>query len=263
VIDANPLTISCVRSLIATLFFCLVFAAKGKLAASFRLNKAGWAIAVSYAIVMTCFVTANKLTTAANAIFLQYTMPAWVLVGGAIWLQERITRSRLFSVALCVIGMVLFFQGELQPTDWSGNVVALCSGFFFAVMTLLFRYDREQNVIAAVMMGNLLTAVTNLPFALWLAPSDFMAFPGYAAMLSLLWLGVFQISIAYMCYTFALRGLPAIEVALLMLIEPVLNPSLVFFTLGESPSIWSILGGAVIVLSVFVRIVFVREKNGT
>lgn len=177
VIEANAFSISGTRSLIGAIFLLLVLLAQGKRSSIFRLNTRGWLTAISYAFVVTCFVTANKLTTAANAIFLQYTMPAWVLVGGALWLNEKITLGRMGSVLCCLFGMVLFFLGDLQPADWLGNAVALCSGFFFAVMTLLVRSERDTSAVPAVMMGNFLTALTNLPLAFWIAPQDFSQIP--------------------------------------------------------------------------------------
>ncbi|MBD3266975.1 EamA family transporter [bacterium] len=260
VIEAGPLYISGMRSLVAFLFFFAVFGLQGKWREMFRLSPVGWATAVSYAMVVSMYVIANKLTTAANVIFLQYTMPAWVLIGGALFLGERVTFGRVTSIVLCLMGMIFFFQGDMEPGDWSGNVVALGAGLSFAVMTLLIRFGRKKTPLHAIMMGNLITALTNLPMALLLVPSDFYHVPEVGGMISILWLGIFQIGIAYICYTAALRGLPAIEVAILMLLEPILNPLLVYWEIGEVPSGWAFVGGGIIMISVLIRIIFVREK---
>ena len=261
VIQASGFTIAGSRSLLAFFFFVVYLNWCGILRRSFRLTPMGWATAITYALVVTFFVLANKLTTAANAIFLQYTMPAWVLIGGSIWLKERITRGRVISVFCCLIGMFLFFLGELKPSDWLGNMLALASGFCFAVMTLLIRFDRKGVPIAAVMMGNLLTAAGNLPVAFYFYSADFSGLFHISPFLTLLWLGIFQIGLAYICYTSALKGLPAIEVAILALLEPILNPVLVFFSIGEIPSFWAMAGGGVILISVIIRIVAVEEKE--
>lgn len=263
VIPTSAFTIAGTRSIVAVVFFMAYLGMRGDLKQAFRLTALGWATAVTYALVVSFFVMATKLTTAANAIFLQYTMPAWVLIGGSIWLKERITAGRMTSVICCLIGMFLFFQGELKPSDWLGNTLALASGLCFAIVTLLFRFDRKGLPIASVMMGNVLTAVSNLPLAFYFYPSDFTVFPGFGSILTLLWLGIFQIGLAYICYTKALKGLPAIEVAILALLEPILNPVLVFFSIGEVPSLWAILGGSVIMISVLVRILFVEEIEET
>ena len=192
IIPLSALTISGLRSLLAVFFFLVLLAGRGSLTSAIRLGRLGWVIAVSYAMVVTLFVAATKLTTAANAIFLQYTMPAWVLIGGALWLHERVTFGRFASIFCCLVGMALFFRGELNPSDWQGNSIALLAGFFFAVMTLCIRLERDHQPLGAVFMGNLITAATSLPLAAWYFPHDFSSLHDTRVWLGLFLLGFFS-----------------------------------------------------------------------
>lgn len=262
-IPLNALTISGFRSLLAALFFAAVLSRRGGFRAGLRLSPTGWAAAFAYALVVTLFVAANKLTTAANVIFLQYTMPAWVLIGGALWLGERVTPGRLASVVFCLAGMALFFQGGLKQDDWLGNSFALLSGFFFAVMTLCLRMERDGNQRGAVFMGNVITAVSNLALTAILWPSDFGRLNDLRMWGGLLWLGIFQVGLAYVFFTAALKHLPAIEVAILSLLEPILNPMWVFLSIGETPSGWAMAGGGIILSSVLIRAVVAEEAPET
>ncbi len=262
-IPLESLSISLLRSAMAVVFFSLYFLVQGRFTEAFRIRPLGWVIAVAYTVTLTLFCVSMKLTTAANTIFLQYTMPAWVLIGGAIWLKERVTVSRVLSILVCLAGMLLFFQGEIQAHDWYGNLTALLSGFSFAVMTLCLRVEREQNPLSTILLGNILTVATNVPLVLWLYPEQFplifeSSWPAWGA---IVWLGCFQIGVAYILFTTALRWLPAIEVAILSLLEPVLNPFLVLIFLGEVPSNWAISGGIVIMLSVLIRAFSITERK--
>lgn len=262
-LDLEALSISVLRTFFAIIFFVSYLAWQKKLQGAFELNRTGWFVAIAYAYTMTSFCVAMKLTTAANTIFLQYTMPAWVLVGGAIWLKESITLGRAVSVLLCLVGMVLFFQGELQPNDWLGNIIALSSGFSFACLTLCLRVHREQNQLAPIMIGNMIVVATNLPLVLWLYPNEVsnIMHSSVLAWSSLIWLGFVQIGVAYILFTYALRWLPAIEVSILSLLEPVLNPLWVFLFLDEVPSQWALIGGAIIILSVLIRAFTIAESK--
>lgn len=262
-LNLEALSISFMRSFIAILFFVVYLGWKSQLKDVYQLRPAGWAAAIAYALTLSTFCVAMKLTTAANTIFLQYTMPAWVLIGGAIWLKESITVGRIVSVGICLIGMIMFFQGELQPNDWLGNITALSSGFCFAVLTLCLRAESEQNPLASVLAGNLITVITNVAIVVWLYPNEMNHIVNLSplAWASLIWLGVVQIGVAYILFTYALRWLPAIEVAILSLLEPVLSPLWVFLFLGEQPGGWALVGGAVIILSVLIRAFSIAENK--
>jgi len=260
-IDLPALPLAGFRASIAALFLWAYLARQAGAGSVTRLGRYGLIGAGSYLVMTVCFVSATKLTTAANAIFLQYTMPAWVLAGGALWLGEAITLGRCLTIALSLVGMFFFFLGELRPEDWQGNLIALLSGVSFAAVTLSFRKDRDHRPLNAVFWGNALTALIIVPWAVIRLPDTLTALASPRNGLGLLWLGIFQMGLAYIFFVAALKHLPAIEVAILSLIEPVLNPTWVFLFNGETPSTGAIWGGALILLSVFSRI-FLREEAG-
>src|SRR5437763_14810113 len=162
-IKATPLgalELSFGRSLLAALTVALLTRREG-----FRVNALTLAASALYAALLLLFVIANKLTTAANAIFLQYTAPVYVLVLEPLMFKERFRWQDLFVVAACVCGMSLFFVGKLRPQDVTSNLTALGSGGCFARLLLLLRHQRAGRVnrASSVIYGNLLVCVVTLP----------------------------------------------------------------------------------------------------
>src|SRR5438045_4973226 len=160
-IKATPLgalELSFGRSLLAALTVALLTRREG-----FRVNAVTLVASVLYAALLLLFVIANKLTTAANAIFLQYTAPVYVLVLEPLMFKERFRWQDLFVVAACVCGMSLFFVGQLRPQDLEGNLTALGSGVCFALFLLLLRHQRAggDNRASSVIYGNLLICVVD------------------------------------------------------------------------------------------------------
>ena len=199
-------------------------------------------VAVAYAFTVVLFVVATKLTTAANAIFIQDTAPLWVLLLSPLLLGERPTRGELLAVPVFGAGLALFFLDELAPGQALGNVVALGSGVSFALSIVGLRGLRGRGP-AALLWGNVLAAAATLP--LW--PAGPAAAPADLALL--LYLGVFQLGLAYLCFSRGVSGTPAIEAALLVLLEPVLNPIWTYLVAGERMGRWAVAGGAVVLLA--------------
>jgi drug/metabolite transporter (DMT)-like permease len=185
------------------------------------------------------FVLATKLTTAANAIFIQDTAPLWVLLLSPWLLRETPTRGELLAIPVYGLGLGLFFLDELTAGQVAGNLVALASGVAFALSIVGLRLLRHDGPPALV-YGNLIAAAAALP--LW--PAGPAATPVDLALL--LYLGVFQLGLAYLAFSRGLAGTPAIEASLLVLLEPVLNPIWTFLFAGERPGPWAIAGGAVV-----------------
>jgi drug/metabolite transporter (DMT)-like permease len=200
------------------------------------------AVAVAYACTTVLFVLANKLTTAANAIFLQDTAPLWVLLLSPWVLGERPTRGELLSIPVFGLGLALFFVDRLSPGQLAGNLIALVAGVAFAASILGLRRLGPGGP-AALVWGNLLAAAMTLP--LWpLGPAA-----GAADLGAIAFLGVFQLGLAYLCFSLGLRGTPAVEASLLVLLEPVLNPVWTYLFAGERPGPWALAGGAIILLA--------------
>src|ERR671929_1575383 len=162
-IKATPLDafeLSFGRSLLAAVTVAILTRREG-----FRVNGLTVVSSVLYAALLLLFVMANKLTTAANAIFLQYTAPVYVLVLEPLLFKERFRRADVFVVLACVVGMSLFFVGQLRPQDVEGNLTALGSGVCFALFLLLLRHQREDGTgrASSVIYGNLLICVITAP----------------------------------------------------------------------------------------------------
>jgi drug/metabolite transporter (DMT)-like permease len=225
----------------------------------FRLDGLTLVSSVLYAALLVLFVLANKLTTAANAIFLQYTAPVYMLLLEPLLFRERFRRADIFAVAACVGGMSLFFVGQLRPQDVSGNLAALASGLCFALFILSLRRARRGSVnrAASVIYGNLLLCVVTLP---WFAS----AAGGMTTkdVLVVLYLGVVQIGLAYTLFTLGIaRGVRSLDAGVVGYIEPMLNPVWVFLFLGERPSKWAVAGGCIIIAAVFVHTVALARRG--
>jgi drug/metabolite transporter (DMT)-like permease len=221
-----------------------------------------WGAAISYALMLLLFVSATKLTTAANAIFLQYTAPLYVLVLGTLFLSERPTRLDVVTVGVAFGGMALFFVGQLDATDLAGNACAIASGVAFASFLVFLRLPgcAPETRPRSMVLGNaLLVAVT---FGVTVARGTTETFtPGPADIAGLLWLGIVQIGLAYVLFGFGIAHIAALEATLIGMLEPVLNPIWVFIFLGETPGWWAVAGGLVIVAAVTSRTLISERRR--
>jgi len=239
--------IACGRSLVAGLFLFLAVPDARR-----RPTRAVCLTALAYAATVGLFAVSNKLTTAANAIFLQSTAPLWVLLLSGKLLGEPPTRAELFAVPIYGIGLSLFFLDELSPGQLTGNLVAVAAGVAFATCIIGFRrmasLPNAGSSSSALVLGNGLAALVALP--LW--------FQGPAArptdLLILLYLGVFQLGLAYLCFVRGVARTRALEASLLVLLEPVLNPIWTFLIAGERPGPWALAGGSIVLLATLWRI---------
>jgi DME family drug/metabolite transporter len=235
------------RSLLAAVTIAVLTRREG-----FGINKVTAITSILYAALLILFVAATKLTTAANAIFLQYTAPVYVLILEPVFYNEKFRRRDLTTVAACLVGMSLFFVGKLRPEDVSGNLLALASGVCFALFFLLMRHSkaRDVNRASATIYGNLISVVVCAPaFAgavrRGISPVDFAC---------IAYLGIVQLGLAYLLFTSAMaRGVRSIDASIIGYVEPVLNPLWVFLIIGERPSGWAIVGGVIIIVSVLIH----------
>ena len=217
----------------------------------FGINRVTAFASVLYAVLLILFVLATKETTAANAIFLQYTAPVYLLILEPLIYKEKFRSRDLITVLVCIAGMALFFVGQLRPQDVTGNLLALASGLCFALYFLSLRHPRarEVNRASSVIDGNILAVILTAPWGL-------AAIPGLNLhdALSVAYLGVIQLGVAYALFTYAMaRGVRSLDAGIICYIEPVLNPVWVFLVLGEQPSRWALLGGAIIIVAVIVH----------
>ncbi len=241
-VEWNPMAISGGRSAISALVIAVAFRHDLKLTWS-PLQLAG---AFAYALTVTFFVIANKMTTAANAILLQYTAPIHVALLSTWLLQEHPTRRDWLTIFAVLVGMLLFFFEKMSPGNLIGNLCALFTGLTFALFIVLLRKQRDASPAGCVFLGNVLTALAGVPFM-------FDSLPSPAGWAGLIFLGVFQLGLAYVLYTLAISHVTAMEAVLITLIEPILNPFWVFILMGEIPAWTSLVGGLVIIGSVTAR----------
>ena len=239
----SGLELSFGRSLLAAITVAIFTRREG-----FGLNAVTAIASVLYAALLVLFVLATKETTAANAIFLQYTAPVYLLIFEPLFYKEKFRRRDLIVVIACVVGMSLFFVGKLRPQDVTGNFLALASGFCFACYFLLLRHSKSRavNRASSVIYGNLLVVLIA-------APAGLSAWSRMTSLdvMSVIYLGVVQIGLAYTLFTVAMaRGVRSLDAGIVGYIEPVLNPIWVFLLLGERPTQWALLGGAIIVVAV-------------
>jgi drug/metabolite transporter (DMT)-like permease len=241
-VDWNSMGIAGGRSLIAAVVI-LAFLGKPRL----RRDRALLGATIGYAATVILFVLANRMTTAANAILIQYTAPLWVALFAPYLLRERNHFIDWLAMGGIVIGLVLFFRDELAPGHFAGNLIAAAAGLAFAVFVLFSRMQREQPPLTAILLGNLLAAAVCLPFAFG------TPLPDAKSLMLLAVLGIGQLGLSYVAFARAITHVPAVESILVLTLEPILNPIWVFLVLGEKPGPWAMVGGAIVLVSVSAR----------
>jgi DME family drug/metabolite transporter len=230
-------------------------------------SRSTFVVGSAYAATMISFVVSNKLTTAANAVFLQSTAPLYVLLLGPLLLSEPIRRRQLLFMAALFTGILLIFGGGQQafataPDPARGDLVALAAGVFWALTIVGLRWlgrDRPgrpaaTGATAAVACGNLVACAATLPAALPIGRATAVDWAAVA------FLGVFQIALAYIFLVNGVRRVGALEVSLLVLLEPVFGPVWAWLVHGEEPSVPALLGGAIIIVATAVYTVW-REPT--
>jgi DME family drug/metabolite transporter len=241
-ISLNAMQLAFFRCSIAAITFGIIFRKKILL-----VNKLTFLNSVFYAIILITFVIATKMTTAANAIFLQSTAPIYVLIFEPIFNKTKYKRINVITVAVCMVGMLLFFVGKIEPGHLEGNIIALFSGLAFASFFLGMKKNDPVFQNSSIFYGNVLVAIISIPFLFsleTLKTSD---------LLMVTFLGVFQIAFAYAFFSAGLKRIFAVEASIISMIEPVLNPVWVFIGYGELPSVTAIIGGVIILTSITIR----------
>jgi len=240
-LSLTPMTIAGMRSAIAAVVM-LLWLRKPKPIWS----PAQWGSIISYAGTVVLFVLATKLTTAANAIFLQYTAPIWVALFSWLIAKERLSRIDVMAVLVVVGGMTLFFMNKVSPGEFAGNMIAVASGVSFAGVALFMRAQRGESMTESILLGNILAALLCLPF---ITPFTIT----FDTIIPLALLGSLQLGFSYILYSWAMKHVTAIEAILITTLEPLLNPIWVTLFYGEVPSTMAIVGGAIVVSAVVAR----------
>lgn len=240
-IDWPPMAVAGGRSAIA---IPLMLAFVGRPKITFSAAQIGGA--VGYALTVVLFVFATRMTTAANAIFLQYTAPIYVAIIGHWYLNERALRIDWLVIAVALGGIALFFMDRLTVSGFWGNIVALGSGIAFASVAIFLRKEKAGSPVTSIILGNIIVAVAGAPFM-------FQTSLGMGDGWRLLLLGTVQLGLPYVFYAAAIKHVTALEATLIPLLEPVLNPLWVMLALGERPGPWAILGATLVLAAVLGR----------
>lgn len=235
----NPLAIAGLRGLLGAFVMYAYLRVRGIKPV---LNRDTAKIAIALAGVCCTFVAANKLTTSANAIVIQYCAPVYVLLYIAFVQKKKLRPFDIVVVPITILGVSLCFIGQIGQGHLIGDIVAVVSGIFFAGMFIFSDGVSEQTRASGIMQGQLLTAIIGLPVLLATRP----AFTAQAVG-GILILGIFQIGLAYVLYSIAIQNAPLLTCSLLAVLEPLLNPVWVFLFAGENPGIWSLVGGVIVV----------------
>lgn len=204
--------------------------------------------AVGHLLTSFLFISSTMLTTSANAIFLQYTAPIYVVLLGYWLLRERPTRTDWFSMVIIFAGMGLFFGDKLSLQGLHGNLLAALSGVTMAIMTVGLRAQKDGTPIESILIAQAFTLVFGFPLLL-------RASPTVTNWLIVAFLGVFQICIAFLLFTTALKHVPAIEATLIGTLEPILNPIWVALFIGERPGMFALAGAFIVLLGVILNAV--------
>ena len=209
--------------------------------------------------VLICFVAANKLTTAANAIILQYTAPIFILIISILFLHHQVHKKEVFTVAVTTIGIIFFFFDELSPGNIAGNLLAIIAGLFLAFMFMLIGFgggEDDSIRLSGILLGHLFTALVGIPIGIPLTES----FAGNE-FLCIVILGIIQLGIPYILYALASRDCSPLACSLIGMLEPILNPIWVLIFHGETPGFYALIGGAIVVAAVTVWCIVGEDKE--
>jgi drug/metabolite transporter, DME family len=254
ILDLEALQISFYRSGIAAITVFIISVLRNRKKSNplkIQFDKISVLSAFFYAGILIFFVVATKMTTAANAIFLQFTAPIYLLVLEPIFLKTKFEPKNLITIAVTVCGMILFFFGRLELGSIYGNLFAIISGICFAVYSLLLRKQRMEqkieNTLSSPIMGNTLVAFI----------AFFIIFPEFSISgtetLILLYMGIIQIGISYVIFDAGIKYVSATESMIIATMEAIFNPIWVFLGIGETPSVYALAGGLIIFAAILWR----------
>ncbi|MDR2631218.1 MAG: DMT family transporter [Spirochaetaceae bacterium] len=255
-IDWHPLIIAGLRSFVAALFMLTIrflFPRRGKgKRQPFPLIAGG----LAYALTMICFVIANKLTSSANAILLEYSAPVWAALLGWVLIKERPHWEHWLALALVMGGLYLFFRDGLAGGSLLGDGIALLAGIFFGINSVCMRMQKEGNPSDSMLCAHIITSLCCLPFLLIFPPTFTVQ-----STFSILFMGIIQIGCASLLFGFGIKRIPAVQAMLTAMAEPILNPVWVLLVTGEKPSLSALMGGGIIVTAVLIS-TLVSKRRG-
>ena len=201
---------------------------------------------LSYAGLVICCIVSTKLTTAANAILLQYTAPIYSALFGWKLLGEELRLRDLIAIGCLMAGMVCFLYDGLGSGSMLGNLIALLSGVCYAAMAVFMKMGDQNQPMQNVFWGNLAASVIAAPFMGTIEHTR-------ANWILILFMAVFQLALAYILYAKAVGSLSALEITVVTVLEPILNPLWVLLLQGERPGPMALVGGVIVLGTVLVH----------
>lgn len=250
ILTLDAFQISFYRSLIAAITIIVITSTR-KQKLSFQFDLISVLCSLSYSLILILFVVAAKLTTIANAIFLQFTAPIYLLFLEPVFLRTKFEKKNLIALIFCLAGMVLFFFGKLELSGYLGNIIAIGSGICFALFTLFLKWKRQlhnrDETLVYILVGNFLVCLFCLPL-IW-NNFSFDLTQGFV----LLYMGIFQIGISYIIFNEGVKYISATESMIIAMLEAILSPIWVFIGVGEAPSVYAIIGSVIILLTIVWR----------
>lgn len=288
IIDLPPVQIALYRSFIAGSFLiAYILYQKNRLKIPFTMSITRWSVitGICYLFTVSLFVIANKLTTSANAVFLQFTAPVYVILISYFILKEKIYAVEIATVFICLGGMMLFFMEEEKSTALAGNIFGILSGVAFALLQLSVKRSElsaetntpGQSDLRAVFnlaFGNAMTVIVLgiIMSIVFMSSAGGTASPlfsifgnGFSITLSdvigLVLLGIFQLGFGYLFFAKGAKYISSVEIAIYTLLEPILNPLWTFLGTGETPGFWAIIGGCLVLTAIVVNTLFRKNEK--
>jgi Predicted permease, DMT superfamily len=238
----NSLVIAGMRSAIAAVVVLIFMRITGR---RLKVNRASVLGGISIAGTFLAFVSANKLTTSANAIVLQFTSPVFIMILSALVFHQHFRKVDLITVIVTLFGISLFFFDKLGAGSLLGNCLGILAGMFMGGMYVVTGNTDEDSRMSGIFLGHVFTAVVGLPM-IFFFPTPVTS----TVVVSILALGVVQLGIPYILYGLAVKDCPPLACSLIGALEPLLNPVWVFLFNGEAPGKFALIGGVIVIFAV-------------
>lgn len=247
----DAMAISGVRAFLSTITLILI---KGSM--NFKINKHVICASISYITMGILFVYATKLTTAANAIILQYTAPIFVIILSIIFFKSFPTKKQVFTVILAFIGVIIFFMEKVGSGAMLGNILAILAGIGYSGVFIFNSYE-DSNTLDATILGNGLIFLISVPTLL----QNNQPALDMIGVFGIIILGIFQMGVSYALFSKGIERTESVDASLISMLEAILNPIWVALVIGEIPSITTFIGGALVLIAVMYNILNGKNDN--
>ncbi len=201
---------------------------------------------LAYSSLSLFYISATKFTTAANAIVLQFTAPIWIILFSLLFLKKKPRKEDLIAVLFVMIGISIFFVDGIETGHIFGNMLGVCSGISLATMVLITKHKNTKKPIEITLIGNTISTIVGIGF---IFPQQFNS----TIILSILFLGIFQIGLSFIFYSMAIPHLTSLDAVFIPVLEPLLNPVWVFLLTGEKIGSIAVLGAIIVLLTIMIH----------